>query len=176
MASITGVRARPTLLIAGIVSALIGLAALVWPAATLATISLLFGIALVLVGGLRLFVAVRGHALPTALRWFVGVLGALVLVAGVLTIANPFGQLTVLAYVIGIAWIIDGIAGLFGGLPDAASVPRGLAVSTCVLSIAAGILVLVLPGVAIATFLAVGAAFLIVTGLLLVAVWLLSRR
>lgn len=176
MPTTSTLRARPTLLVAGIISALLGAAALAWPVATLATISLLFGIYLVLAGGLRLAVAWRGHDLPRALRWFVGVLGALVLAAGVLTIANPFGQLTVLAYLIGIAWIVDGIAGLFGGLPDAAIVPRRLAVSTCVLSILAGILILVLPGVAIATFLAVGAAFLIVTGLLLVAVWLLSRR
>ena len=103
-------------------------------------------------------------------------LGLAVLALGVVTIANPAGQLTLLAYLIGIAWIIDGVAALFGGMPNAAIVPRGLAIATCVLSIVAGILVLAMPGAALATVLIVGAVFLIVAGLLLVLVGVLARR
>lgn len=165
-----------SLLALGALSIVLGVAALAWPRATLLTLAVLFGIHLVLVGGLRLWVAWRGHALPRALRWFVGALGVAVLALGVVTIANPAGQLTLLAYLIGIAWIIDGVAALFGGMPDAAIAPRGLAIATCVLSIVAGILVLAMPGAALATILVVGAVFLIVTGALLVLVGLLARR
>lgn len=176
MPSIAPSRPRPLLLIVGALSALIGVAALAWPAATLATIAVLFGLHLVIVGALRLLVALRGPALPRALRWFVGVLGAVVLVAGVVAIASPGAGLVLLVTVVGIGWIVDGIAGLFGGMPDAAIAPRGLLIATCVLSIATGILVLALPGAAIAAVLAVGAAFLIAVGLLLVLVGVLAGR
>lgn len=166
----------PLLLLLGALSIALGVAALAWPQATLLTLALLFGVHLVLVGGLRLWVAWRGHELPRTLRWFVGVLGLAVLALGVVTIANPAGQLTLLAYLIGIAWIIDGVAALFGGMPDAAIVPRALAIATCVLSIVAGILVLAMPGAALATVLIVGAVFLIVAGLLLVLVGVVARR
>ena len=176
MPSIAPSRPRPLLLVAGAVSTLIGVVALAWPAATLVTVAVLFGLHLVVVGALRLLIALRGPALPRALRWFVGVLGALVLVAGIVAIASPGAGLVLLATVVGIGWIVDGIAGLFGGMPDAAIAPRGLLIATCVLSIVAGILVLALPGAAIAVVLAVGAAFLIAAGLMLLLVGVLAGR
>ena len=176
MPSIAPSRPRPLLLVVGALSTLIGVVALAWPAATLVTIGVLFGLHLVIVGALRLLVALRGPALPRALRWFVGALGALVLVAGVIAIASPAAGLVLLATVVGIGWIIDGIAGLFGGMPDAAIAPRGLLIATCVLSIVAGILVLALPGAAIATVVAVGAVFLISAGLLLIGGGVLASR
>ncbi|MBA8847590.1 DUF308 domain-containing protein [Microcella alkalica] len=169
-------RPLPLLLIVGAVSALLGVVALTWPSATLVTIAVLFGAHLVTVGALRLLVALRGPALPRALRWFVAVLGAIVLVAGIIAIASPAAGLALLVTVVGLGWIIDGVAGLFGGLPEAATAPRGLAIATCALSIAAGILVLALPAAALATVLAVGATFLIAVGLLLVVVGLLAAR
>lgn len=168
-------RARTSLLLTGILALALGLAAFVWPGATLFTISLLFGIYLVVTGALRLIIAVRTRELPTALRWFVAVLGIAVLVAGVLTILNPFASLEVIAYIIGIGWIIDGIAGLFGGMPDADLLPRGLAIAVCVISIVAGIVILLLPRAAVLTFLITGAAFLVAIGIMLVAVWFFTR-
>lgn len=165
-----------SLLVVGLVAALLGVVALTWPGATLLTIAVLFGTHLIVVGALRVLVALRTRALPRFLRWFVGALGALVLAAGILTLVNPFGGLEVLAYLIGIGWIVDGIAGLFGGMPDAAIVPRGLAVATCIVSIVGGLVVLVLPGASIAAFLGIGAAVLIALGILLVLAWMLMRR
>lgn len=169
-------RPRPLLAVIGALSTLIGVVALAWPEATLVTIGVLFGAHLVIVGAIRLLVALRGPELPRALRWFVGALGALVLLAGVIAIASPAAGLILLVTVVGLGWIVDGVAGLFGGMPDAAIAPRGLLIATCVLSIVAGILVLALPGAAIATVLAVGAAFLIAVGLLLVIVAVLAAR
>ena len=56
------------LLLLGALSIALGVAALAWPQATLLTLALLFGVHLVLVGGLRLWVAWRGHELPRALQ------------------------------------------------------------------------------------------------------------
>lgn len=167
--------ARPSLLLSGVVAVALGLAALVWPERSLLVVGVLFGVFLILSGALRLATALR-TPLPTGLRVFVAVLGALVLAAGVLTLVNPFGGLEVLAYVIGIAWIADGVAGLFGGMPDAELVPRGLAVASCAVAILGGIAILLLPGIAIASFLLLGAVLLLITGLLLVLVWVLMRR
>ncbi|WAB83713.1 DUF308 domain-containing protein [Microcella daejeonensis] len=167
--------ARPALLLSGLAAVALGLAALVWPERSLLVIGVLFGVFLILTGALRLVTALR-TPLPGVLRGFVAVLGALVLAAGVLTLVNPFDGLEVLAYVIGIAWIADGVAGLFGGMPDADLVPRGLAVASCAVSILGGIAILLLPGIAIAGFLLLGAILLLLSGVLLVLVWVLMRR
>ena len=167
--------ARPALLISGLIATVLGLAALTWPERSLIVVGILFGMSLIVSGTLRLATALR-TPLPAFLRWFVGLLGAIVLVAGVVTLVNPFGGLEVLAYVIGIGWIVDGIAGLFGGMPDAHLVPRGLAVGSCVVSILGGIAILALPGIAVATFLVLGAALLITSGILLMLVWVVMRR
>jgi uncharacterized membrane protein HdeD (DUF308 family) len=88
--------------IASAISAIaLGVAALVWPGATLITVALLFGAYLVVSGIFRLVIAVTSDALSTGVRWLVGILGALIIVAGIIALNNLAQSLLVLAFVIG---------------------------------------------------------------------------
>ena len=142
----------------------LGVAAIIWPGATLITIALLFGAYLVVSGIFRLVLAFTSDALSTGVRWFVGILGALTIVAGVIALNNLGGTLLVLAFVIGIGWIFDGVAAIAGGVTGRTALPRWLAIVSGVISIIGGIVIFTLPGLAIATFIIFGGWILIAIG------------
>ena len=151
--------------IASAISAIaLGVAALVWPGATLITVALLFGAYLVVSGIFRLVIAFTADTLSTGVRWLVGILGALIIVAGIIALNNLAGSLVVLAYVIAFGWIFDGIASIAGGFTGRTALPRWLAVIAGLVSIIAGVVVLFLPGLAIVTFLIFGGWLLIAIG------------
>lgn len=151
--------------IASAISAIaLGVAALVWPGATLVTVALLFGAYLVVSGIFRLVVAFTSDSLSTGVRWLVGLLGALTIVAGIIALNNLAGTLLVLAFVIGFGWIFDGVAAIAGGITGRTALPRWLAVVSGVISIIGGIVIFTLPGVAIVTFVLFGGWILIAIG------------
>lgn len=141
----------------------LGVAALVWPGATLITAALLFGAYLVVVGIFRLVIAFTSDTLTTGVRWFIGILGVLTVVAGIVALNNLGGTLIVLAFVIGIGWILDGVASIIGGFTGRTALPRWLAVLAGLVSIAGGIVVFTLPALAIAVF-------VLFTGWILIAI------
>lgn len=175
-------RARPILLGAAAITAALGIASLAIAAVggsgasgpPLGAVALVLGAHLAVAGALRLVVALRGPALPGALRWFVAALGALLVVGGLVAALGVVSSLGTLVMIVGIGWIADGVSGLFGGLPGAAIAPRGLAVAACALPAVAGILMLTLATTATAA-LVVGGVALIVSGALLGLVGLRSR-
>lgn len=69
-----------------------------------------------------------------------------------------------LALVIGIGWIVDGVASVVAGFTGRTALPRWLAVVTGVVSVIGGIVIVTLPGLAIATFVLVGGWILIAIG------------
>jgi uncharacterized membrane protein HdeD (DUF308 family) len=141
----------------------LGIAALVWPGATLITAALLFGAYLVVVGIFRLVIAFTSDTLTTGVRWFIGILGVLTVVAGIIALNNLGGTLLVLTFVIGIGWILDGVASIIGGFTGRTALPRWLAVLAGLVSIAGGIVVFTLPVLAIAVF-------VLFTGWILIAI------
>ncbi len=95
-----------------IVSIVLGIIALVWPNATLVTVALLFGAHLIAAGVFRLVVAIAAGNLTARFRWLLGLLGALILVAGVIALANPTQTVIVLLAVPG--WAVGSLV-LAGG-------------------------------------------------------------
>jgi uncharacterized membrane protein HdeD (DUF308 family) len=144
-----------------IIGLVLGIIALVWPEATLVTIAIVFGIYLVSSGIFRITVALLSHDSTTSLRWLSAVLGILVVAAGVYCLASPERSLAVLAFVIGFGWVAEGVIDIMAGVQGVVS-PRWLALVSGVVSIIAGIVAFLLPGLAIATFLLFGAILLIV--------------
>lgn len=155
---------RGFVLASAITAIALGIAALVWPGATLVTVALLFGASLVVSGIFRLVVAFTSDSLSTGVRWLVGVLGALTIVAGVIALNNLGGTLIVMAFVIGFGWVFDGIAAIAAGVTGRSAMPRWLAVLSGVISIIGGIVIFTLPGLAIAAFVIFGGWILIAIG------------
>jgi uncharacterized membrane protein HdeD (DUF308 family) len=139
----------------------LGIIALVWPNATLVTIAVVFGIYLVASGIFRITVAFLAHDSTTGMRWLTGILGLLVVAAGVYCLASPERSLLVLAFVIGFGWIAEGVIDIMAGVLGVVS-PRWLGVASGVVSIVAGIVTFTLPGLAVSAFLIFGAVLLIV--------------
>lgn len=157
---------RSVVMTNAIVGIVLGLIALFWPGPTLLVVAWLFGAAIVLAGLFRIAVGLSASQLPTGQRWLMAIPGVLMVIAGVLCIANPVGTLVFLAIFIGISWIFDGIHDLVAGFSGITTGPRWLAFVAGILSIVAGIVVFTLPGLAIATFVTWGAILLIIVSVL----------
>ncbi len=151
-----------TLIAVSIIGIILGILALVWPGGTLLTIAILFGSYLIAAGVFRLSTAITMDSLSTGVRWLLGILGVLIIVAGIVSLANPFQSLIILAFAIGIGWILDGIVDIAGGVSGSTTGRRWLAIVSGIVSILAGIVIFLLPGLAIATFIMFGAILLIV--------------
>jgi uncharacterized membrane protein HdeD (DUF308 family) len=147
-----------------VVGLLLGLIGLIFPGATLLTVAILFGSFLVATGIFRIMSAVIADELSPPLRWLSAVLGILVVIAGILCLANPFRSLVVLAFIIGLGWIMDGIVDFSSGLRHAIR-PRWFGYVSGIVSIAAGVAMFVLPAAGVAALVLIGSVLLIVVSL-----------
>lgn len=138
---------RSFLITTSIVGIALGVVALVWPDATLAVVAILFGAALVVTGLLRLFIAFATTAAPFAMRMIFAAFGVIVLAAGVLAILNPAESLTLLGIFIGVGWIFSGFQDLFGARLSVYVVPRWLVIASGLVSVLAGVAMIVLPAI-----------------------------
>lgn len=157
---------RAGLIASAVIGIIIGIVALVWPEPTLVVVAILFGITLIITGIYRLTMAFSAKLLPTGIRVFLGVMGAIILIAGIICLFNPGESLVLLAIVIGIGWIFQGIQEVAAGLAGAHYAPKWFLIGSGAFSIIAGIIVLFLPGAAIATFLIVGAILLVIVSVI----------
>jgi len=148
-----------------VIGALLGLIGLVFPAATLLTVAILFGSYLVASGLFRIVAAIIADNFQASMRWISAVMGLLVVIAGILVLSNPFDSLVVLAVVIGIGWIIEGVVDLVQGVRGAIH-PRWFGYVSGIISIAAGVVMFVLPANgSIPLLVQIGSIFLIAVSL-----------
>jgi uncharacterized membrane protein HdeD (DUF308 family) len=150
----------------GIVSVLAGLAVLVWPDRTLIVVAVLFGIQLVLTGIFRFVAAFASEDLTGGTRVLLALLGVLSLIIGLYAVRHVLVTLLALALLFGIYWIVNGAVELFMAL-SARGVPgRGWTVVMGVISVLAGLLVLVYPAISLLTLVVVLSVWLLVLGLM----------
>jgi uncharacterized membrane protein HdeD (DUF308 family) len=156
---------RGQLIAVSVIGIVLGVIGLVVPGATLFTVAIVFGIYLVASGIFRLTAALVAHSMSVGLRWLSGILGLLVVIAGVICLANPFGVLPVLALLIGIGWIAEGIVDFMAGVQGTVK-PRWLAWVSGAVSIIAGVVTFVLPAlVVLSVFVQIAAIMLIVVSI-----------
>ncbi|WP_347957413.1 HdeD family acid-resistance protein [Gordonia aichiensis] len=139
---------RTFVIFSSLVGLALGIAVLVWPRASLAVVGVLFGIALIVAGVTRLFAAFALTRAPSSLRLLLGVFGGVVSAVGVLATINPSQSLVLLGMFIGVGWIVGGFQDLFGARLTQTMVPAWLVVVSGVVSVLAGIAMIVLPAVA----------------------------
>ena len=155
---------RGEIVAVAVIGVILGLVAIFWPEASLLTVALIFGTYLVISGIKRITAAFIVPQLTAGMRWLTGLIGLLVTVTGILALANPYGSLIVLAWVIGIGWIAEGLIDIIAGVRSITS-PRWLAFLSGTVAILAGIAMFVLPAFALQTFLVIGAFLLIAVSL-----------
>jgi uncharacterized membrane protein HdeD (DUF308 family) len=155
---------RSAIVFVAVAAIVIGIIALIWPGAVLGIVGFLFGIFLIISGVQRIAAAVSDRAQLGS--WFALSLiaGIVVLLAGILCFFNPTNSIVFLGVVVGVGWVIAGIV----DLALASRTPKGartLLVVSGILSLLAGIAVIIAPIVAAGFFLTVAAILLIVVGI-----------
>jgi uncharacterized membrane protein HdeD (DUF308 family) len=143
-------------LLIGVLSIGVGIAVLVKPGDSLATLAVISGIFLLLDGILELYASlVKG----TQNRGMVAVLGVITAIVGVLLIRHPIQGVAVIALLIGIWLITVGIIRIVASFEVAGHRGRSLAVG--VVDLVAGIVIVSVPSLGFATLaLLVGIAFI----------------
>jgi uncharacterized membrane protein HdeD (DUF308 family) len=121
----------------------------------------LFGLFFLVVGILRIARSFTASDETGGYRIFSFILGLLLLAAGVYLLINPEFGVEVLAYAIGISWIIEGIAAL---VDRSTTSSRWLSILYGVISIVGGILIFFVPVGAVVFLLKIAALMLIIAG------------
>jgi uncharacterized membrane protein HdeD (DUF308 family) len=164
----------------GIVSLLLGLATLIWTVAVTVAIAFLFVAWLILAGIYEIVKAFTVHKVSGWVR-------ALYIITGVLSIIMAFLALTfgglnetaanaphvsnaaigsayIFAIFVGFAWFFSGLMGLIGAIESKHAPGRGWAITSCLLSMLAG-LILVFSPHTILVVVWVGGIFLVIYGI-----------
>jgi uncharacterized membrane protein HdeD (DUF308 family) len=148
----------------GVITLLIGVAALAWPGRTLVVVAVLFGIQLIVTGIFRFAAAFASDDATGGTRVLLAVLGVFSLIIGLYAVRHVLITLLALALLLGIFWIISGAVELFTALSHRGMRRRGWTATMGILSILAGIVVLVYPGITLVVLAVVLGVWLLVFG------------
>jgi uncharacterized membrane protein HdeD (DUF308 family) len=147
----------------GVLAIVFGILALIWPGITVLALALLFG-AFVLVNGVMLLIASYRRRADGGQRPALIVAGVLGLLAGLVTLIWPGVTTLVLVVLIGAWAVVTGLAEIWG----AAQLRAGwLPALIGALTVIAGVLILVRPGVGAVALATVLGIYAIVVGVLL---------
>ncbi|MFE7601978.1 HdeD family acid-resistance protein [Streptomyces sp. NPDC057494] len=151
------------LLVAGLVSLVLGVLVLAWPEATLKVVGVLFGVYLLLSGVVQLVAAFGTHT-TTALRVMAFISGALSILLGLFCFRGATQSILLLALWIGIGWLFRGIMQTVAAASDPATPARGWQIFLGVVSALAGIVLIVSPLESAAVLTVLGGIWLLVVG------------
>jgi len=152
-----------TLLLAGVSTAVLGILALAWTGATLVVAGTVFGIYLLLSGIFQLTGAFAPHV-PAQLRVLGLTSGALSVLLGLICFRGPAQSILLLALWIGFGWLLRGIMTTAAAVSGPAMPARGWQTALGVLTILAGIVLIVSPFASIATLTVVAGVWLVALG------------
>lgn len=165
------------LLGSGVVAIIFGVLMLVWPGKTVLVATVLFGFSLLAVGGAQLFIAMAAE-LSGGGRVLLFISGAVSVILAVLTFryfGEPF-SIVLFAIYIGISFIIRGVATTVAAISAPQTSGRGWDIFFGIVSVLAGIIMLLLPFTSIVTLAVVTGAFLVALGLFEIVSAFKARR
>jgi uncharacterized membrane protein HdeD (DUF308 family) len=149
----------------GIITLAVGVIVLAWPGETLIVVAVLFGIQLIVMGIFRFVAAFAAGDVGGGTRVLYALLGVLSLIIGLYALRHVLITLLALALLLGIFWIVSGSVELFNALAHQVE-HRGWLIFMGILSILAGIVVLVYPSISLLTLAIVLGAWLIIYGVI----------
>jgi uncharacterized membrane protein HdeD (DUF308 family) len=158
--------------VTGVLSVIIGVAALAWPGPTLLAVGLLFGIYLAVWGALTLFRGAGGAGMPVIARILYAILGILAVVTGLVLVVRPGESVLTVVLVLGFWWVLTGVLQLAAGV--ASSEGRAWNIAWGLLGVVAGAIILAQPEIGLVTLVWIVGLGLIVQGVIEVsAAWTL---
>jgi uncharacterized membrane protein HdeD (DUF308 family) len=150
----------------GIITLLAGLLALAWPGRTIVAIAVLFGLQLVVAGLFRFVAALAVEEASGGTRVLLALLGVLSFIVGLYALRHVLLTIAVLALLLGIFWIVNGAVEVFTALSHRGMQGRGWTILMGLLSVVAGVVVLVWPAISLATLAVVLGFWLLVFGIM----------
>jgi len=150
----------------GIITLLAGLLTLAWPGRTIVVVAVLFGIQLVVAGIFRFVAALASDDESGGTRVLLALLGVLSFIVGLYALRHILITVAALALLLGIFWIVNGAVETFTALSHRGMQGRGWTIFMGLLSVVAGVVVLVYPGISLATLAIVLGFWLLVYGIM----------
>jgi uncharacterized membrane protein HdeD (DUF308 family) len=157
----------------GLVTVVLGLIVAFRPSESLTVVMVLFGLLLILSGAYQV---ARAFDSGERERVWHGVAGVAFTIAGLVMIRHIQFSLAVIGLVIGVTWVLQGVALLATSLLIRPRAHAGWTAFFGVVSLVAGIVVMVAPAVSVATLTSLVGAWFVVMGLLEMFGALLSRH
>ncbi|MFD0316002.1 HdeD family acid-resistance protein [Streptomyces flavalbus] len=151
------------LLLTGVASLVLGVLVLVWPGASLRAAGVLFGLYLVVSGVFQLAAAFGTHR-TTALRVMAFVSGVLSILLGLFCFRGALQSILLLALWIGIGWLFRGLTQTLAAASDPAMPARGWQLLLGVVTLLAGVVLIVSPFESVAVLTVVGGCWLVAVG------------
>jgi uncharacterized membrane protein HdeD (DUF308 family) len=164
-----------TVLVTGILGAAFGAAVLIWPDISLRIMSALTGVWLLMAGIARIIGAFLPGSGSIARHVLSGIVGVVLLIAGLVCLRDLVTRLAVLALLFAVTWILSGLTEVVLGLQRTGPARLGL-VCVGLLSFAAGVVFLMAPDLSLATLVILTGVSSLVVGLAEVVLALVLRR
>jgi uncharacterized membrane protein HdeD (DUF308 family) len=153
----------------------IGICLLVWPSASLFVVAILIGAALVVAGLVKLWEGFTAHDRSGGMRAGYVVIGLLAVLAGIYCLRHHALSIFLVAFVAGVYFVAQGIADL--GVSFQPGVPgRGLRAVLGIFSIAAGLVLVIWPGLSLTLLLLITGAWLLLYGCVLAGIAFSVRK
>jgi len=157
-----------------ITSIILGLVLLVWPRQTLEVFIWLLAIALVLLGIARIVSGFTRRRTGPARLWRL-LTGLVYLIAGIVIAANLPGSIRTIVVIVGIAWIVSGVAEIVSAFQHPPG-ERSVDVVIGLMNAVFGLILLVFPEPSLVFLVWIAAIWLILTGVLQLGfAWWISR-
>jgi uncharacterized membrane protein HdeD (DUF308 family) len=150
----------------GIITALAGLLTLAWPGRTLVAVAVLFGIQLVVAGIFRFVAAFATEDESGATRVLLALLGVLSLIVGLYALRHILITIATLALLLGIFWVVNGAVETFAALSHRTMPGRGWTILMGLLSVVAGVVVLLSPATSLVALAVILSVWLLLFGIM----------
>lgn len=150
----------------GIVTLGLGVVVVVRPRDTIYAFAIVLGIWLFVAGLFRIVAAIADHEDTGGTRWLMAFLGVVSVIVGILFLRRTDQTVTTLAFLIGLFWVVGGIIEFFTAYSDHGSPARLWRTAMGVLAFAAGVVTLVWPNLTVAALAVIMGIWLIIYGLL----------
>lgn len=151
---------RIGLAVSGVAALVIGILLTFWTGQSLTAIAILFGLYFVVTGVVSIAIGAFATAASGSTRALNIIFGVFLTVVGVISMKNIEATLLAIVMIVGIGWIVEGVLAMsVAGGPG-----RGWSIAFGVISVVAGIVVLLTPGLSLITLALVGGISLIVIG------------
>jgi uncharacterized membrane protein HdeD (DUF308 family) len=160
----------------GLATLVFGVLVVARPKDTVYFFAIVLGIWLFVAGLFRIVMAIADNEDTSGTRWLMAILGLVSVIIGVLFLRHTEQTVTTLAFLIGLFWIVGGIIEFFTAYSDFGSPARGWRVVMGILAFAAGVVTLVVPHLTLGVLAVIMGIWLIIYGLLEVALSLQLRK